>query len=305
MEHAITACEIYKDYAGEKALVGVNLTIPNGCLYGLIGADGAGKTTLMQIFTTLLRMDSGSVSILGYDLEKKSRQIRIRVGYMPQKFSLYHDLTVMENINFFADIFGITGDELKTRIERLLEFSRLGSFKGRRASHLSGGMKQKLALCCSLIHSPDILFLDEPTIGVDPASRLEFWKILRELVDNGHTIMVSTPYMEEAEYCDRLTLLHHGKAVKEGTPEEIRADYPLRIFLIEGENMADIFRQGIKLAKPIRLIYPAGGDIRIAVDDDSDMAAVLSQVRSIFPSAVSLKTLKPEIEDVFIHLLDN
>lgn len=226
MNDTVTADGLTKAYNGETALSGVGLAVPDGCLYGLIGADGAGKTTLLHILTTLLVPDTGSASVLGYDTTRRALEIRSRIGFMPQDFSLYHDLTVRENLLFFADIFGVRGEVREQRMREMLAFSQLGPFVTRRAENLSGGMKQKLALACCLMHRPAVLFLDEPTTGVDPISRREFWRILSGLSGEGATIIVSTPYMDEADMCERLALLHEGEMIGEGTPKELRQGFP-------------------------------------------------------------------------------
>ena len=186
MEPSVVVSNLSKNYAGEHALAGISFAAPRGCLFGMVGADGAGKTTLLRILTTLCNFDNGEVTVLMKDVVKDYLDLRKRIGYMPQKFSLYQDLTVRENLLFFADIFGVGKTERKERMDRLLSFSRLGPFQNRRSRDLSGGMKQKLALSCTLVHTPEILFLDEPTTGVDPVSRKEFWEILFDLKKQGH-----------------------------------------------------------------------------------------------------------------------
>ncbi|MFH0919858.1 MAG: ABC transporter ATP-binding protein [Fibrobacterota bacterium] len=217
------------------ALNGVSLEIPIHTLYGIIGADGAGKSTLFDILATLLTPDTGRAVVLGLDATLNPAALRSHIGFMPQKFSLYEDLSVKENLLFFADIFGVERHERDKRLKRLLEFSRLAPFQERRVRFLSGGMKQKLALSCALIHTPELLILDEPTTGVDPVSRKEFWDLLRELKEGGMTLLVSTPYMEEAEYCDRLALLHQGRVLMEGTPAGLLSAYPA------AKRMQDLF----------------------------------------------------------------
>lgn len=305
MSASIAATGLQKDYAGERALGGVTFVVPEGTLFGIIGADGAGKTTLMQILTTLIRPDGGSASVLGLDIGTREHRERIRtsVGYMPQRFSLYHDLTVLENLRFFADIFGVIGPERGERIARLLAFARLEPFTARRAAHLSGGMKQKLSLCCALIHRPALLFLDEPTVGVDPASRREFWAILRELVGEGHTILIATPYMDESEYCGRLAFIHRGAVVGEGTPREFIDRYPLDLHEIRGDFEPQAVTVEYPLPLPCIHCYHAGGEMRAACAKGTPAAELLAGVRRIVPRAAALAPVTPRMEDVFIHLL--
>lgn len=224
--YAVIATEITKNFAGERALHGATLSIPKGSLFGIIGADGAGKTTFLRILATLLDADGGTARVLSHDVKTGMAAIRGAIGYMPQRFSLYEDLTVVENMAFFADIFCVPPDERGGRMDRLLRFSRLSPFKTRRAGALSGGMKQKLALSCALIHTPELLVLDEPTTGVDPLSRREFWSILRELKAQGVSILVSTPYLDEAEYCDQAALFHRGRVMVSGALKELMESGP-------------------------------------------------------------------------------
>lgn len=200
--------DLHKRYGATEAVRGLSLSVPGGTICGLIGPDGAGKTTTMRILCGLLRPDGGEASILGHDCARETRAIKDHLGYMPQRFSLYPDLTVAENLRFFADLFAVPRAERAAREVELMEFSRLAPFVGRRAGRLSGGMKQKLALCCTLIHTPQVLILDEPTTGVDPVSRREFWRILRDLAGRGLALLVSTPYMDEAGMCDAVVLMH-------------------------------------------------------------------------------------------------
>ncbi len=206
----------------------LNLEIKKGEIFGLVGPDGAGKTTTMRMLAAIMDPTEGNATIAGFDLRKQAEQIKNHIGYMAQQFALYGDLSVLENISFFADVFGVRGKVRRERIENLLDFARLTEFANRRGGKLSGGMKKKLGLACALIHSPDILYLDEPTTGVDPVSRREFWDILTNLHVDNTTILVNTPYMDEAERCSRVGLMYNGQLVEQGTPNQIKA-------LIEGE----------------------------------------------------------------------
>ncbi len=221
---SITIQNISKSFKSVKALKDISFEIKEGELFGLIGPDGAGKTTLFRILTTLLIADEGTATVANFDVVNDFKKIRNSVGYMPGKFSLYQDLTVEENLNFFATIFGTTIEENYDLIKDI--YIQIEPFKNRRAGKLSGGMKQKLALCCALIHKPKVLFLDEPTTGVDPVSRKEFWEMLKRLQTKGITILVSTPYMDEAELCDRIALIQNGKILEIDTPQEIVKHFP-------------------------------------------------------------------------------
>jgi len=224
--YSIEAKDLKKNYSGEHALQGASLSVPRGSLFGLIGPDGAGKTTFLRVLATLIDADSGQACVLAHDVKSGMAAIRGLIGYMPQRFSLYEDLSVQENMLFFADIFCVAPDKRLERIERLLKFSRLSLFRDRRAGALSGGMKQKLALSCALIHTPELLILDEPTTGVDPLSRREFWSILKELNRSGVTILTSTPYLDEAAFCDGIALFHQGRVLLSGAPPDLLKSPP-------------------------------------------------------------------------------
>lgn len=318
---AVEVRALSRDHAGEKALKEVTFTVPHGALFGIIGADGAGKSTLMGILATLADPDSGGASVLGLDLLRDFSRLRRHIGYMPQRFSLYPDLSVGENLDFFADIFGIAGAEKRDRTESLLAFAALGPFKDRRAGDLSGGMKQKLALACTLIHKPRLLLLDEPTVGVDPVARRDFWTLLRALRNEGVTLLVSTPYMDEAALCDRLLLLHGGRILAEGTPADLKAAYPYRIYQVE----ADPGGSGRPLHYPadqappagLALLYPAAGALHAAAFRSSDSPgadsagagtgprpeALVARLRAVVPEAGSARVVEPTVEDVFFALL--
>ena len=232
---SISVKNISKSYKKVNALQNISFNVKKGELFGIIGPDGAGKTTLFRILTTLLFPNQGTASVAGFDVVNNYKNIRNSVGYMPGKFSLYQDLTVEENLDFFATIFGTTIEENYDLIKDI--YVQIEPFKTRRAGKLSGGMKQKLALCCALIHKPKVLFLDEPTTGVDPVSRKEFWEMLKRLQQKGITILVSTPYMDEAELCDRIALIQDGKILEIDTPESIVKHYPNPIYNVRSSNM--------------------------------------------------------------------
>ena len=229
--HIIIKTEnLTKRFGPITAVDGLNLEINQGEVFGLVGPDGAGKTTAIRLLAAIMDPSDGGATVSGFDLRKEPERIKARIGYMAQQFALYGDLSVLENLNFFADVYGVRGNTRREQIDRLLNFARLTEFTSRRAGQLSGGMKKKLGLACALIHSPDILYLDEPTTGVDPVSRREFWDILANLHVEGTTILVNTPYMDEAERCSQVGLMYAGRLIERGTPSQIKA-------LIPGELM--------------------------------------------------------------------
>lgn len=295
-----------KDHAGERALRGLTLDIPDPCLFGLIGADGAGKSTLMNILATLSDADSGGARVLGSDLAGEFTAIREGIGYMPQRFSLYQDLSVHENLDFFSDIFGIAGAAKVERKEHLLRFAGLTAFKSRRAGLLSGGMKQKLALACTLIHQPRLLLLDEPTVGVDPVARRDFWTMLKSLRADGISLIVSTPYMDEAALCDSLALLHQGSILAQGTPAQMLEAFPYRLYRVEAAPDARVSTLNYPGDKPpppgFAMIYPSGGTLH-AAESPGQAGDPLQRLRVAVPEAASATLVRPSLEDCFFALL--
>jgi len=237
---AVKVHEVTKSYEEQEALKGVSFEVPQGEIFGIIGPDGAGKTTLFRILTTLLIADSGEASVGGDDVVKDFKSIRSKVGYMPGRFSLYQDLSVEENLRVFASIFNTSVEENYDLIKDI--YQQIEPFKKRRAGALSGGMKQKLALSCALIHKPEVLFLDEPTTGVDPVSRKEFWDMLYKLKKEGITILVSTPYMDEASRCDRIALIQDGAFLKIDTPEAIIDQYDKVLWAVKAKDMYPLLK---------------------------------------------------------------
>lgn len=251
----ITVSNISKSYKEVKALQNISFEVKPNELFGLIGPDGAGKTTLFRILTTLLIANKGKATVAGFDVLDDFKEIRKHVGYMPGRFSLYQDLTVEENLEFFATIFGTTIEENYELIKDI--YVQIEPFKDRRAGKLSGGMKQKLALCCALIHKPKVLFLDEPTTGVDPVSRKEFWEMLKRLQLKGITILVSTPYMDEAALCDRIALIQDGEILQIDSPENIVNQYPKTIYDVSANNMYQLINS-LKAYEHQHSVYPFG-----------------------------------------------
>lgn len=303
MIYDIEINDLVKTYKEVTAVDHLHLQVRRGEMLGLIGPDGAGKTSTLRILCGLLRADSGDCRVAGFSVAKQLHQIRSLVGYMPQRFSLYPDLTVAENLRFFADLFGVSRQEREERLERLLQFSKLEPFSKRRAQALSGGMKQKLALSCTLIHTPQVLLLDEPTTGVDPVSRREFWEILKDLRDQGVTILVSTPYMDEAARCDRVAFIHKGKILALDTPEKI----PDLFSGILYEITCDDFVRAANLLKEERGIASVqifGDRVHVSGSDDGKIRAAIDNAMSRSGVASFEKNkIRASIEDVFVDLM--
>lgn len=289
----ISIQNISKTYAGKipvEALQDISIEINKGELFGLIGPDGAGKTTLFRILTTLLVADKGKAFVDGFDVKKNFLQIRERVGYMPGKFSLYQDLSIEENLNFFARVFNTTVEKNYDLIKDI--YVQIEPFKKRRAGKLSGGMKQKLALCCALIHKPSVLFLDEPTTGVDPVSRKEFWDMLTRLKQQGITIMVSTPYMDEASLCDKIALIQEGKILSVNTPKQITQEYPYKLYSVRSDNNYKLLQQ-LRKQKEINSSYIFGEYLHVTFKNEK-----------VTIEGAEVKEIEPGIEDCFIYLMN-
>ena len=284
------------------ALHEINLAVRSGELFGLIGPDGAGKTTLFRILTTLLLADRGSAAVQGYDVVKDYLSIRAIVGYMPGRFSLYQDLTVQENLQFFATIFNTTIAANYDLIRDI--YTQLEPFKKRRAGALSGGMKQKLALCCALIHRPEVLFLDEPTTGVDVVSRKEFWQMLYQLREEGITILVSTPYMDEASLCDRIALIQEGRVFSVNTPQNLLDSYSHSLWAMKSQNMFDLLK--ILMAHPLVDRAYAFGEFHhvILQQPNAGVDVVLEEMRAAGHSHVVSHQIAPTIEDCFLAFME-
>lgn len=298
--YSIDVQHIGKKYGKVKALDDVSLQIAKGELFGLIGPDGAGKTSLFRILTTLTLPDEGSATVEGLDVVKDYRKIRPLVGYMPGKFSLYEDLSVEENLDFFATIFGTSVSANYSTIQDI--YSQLEPFRKRKAGKLSGGMKQKLALCCALVHRPAVLFLDEPTTGVDAVSRGEFWNILKRIQADGVSVMVSTPYMDEASLCDRIALIQSGKIIDTGDVESIVAKYPFRLFSVSGEPIYPLLKFLRQMEETVSC-FAFGSEHHLAVSNSrltvDDISRRLSQAGF---DGCRVAEIRPGIEDCFMQL---
>ena len=297
---SISVQNISKSYKKIKAVDNVSFEVNSGELFGLIGPDGAGKTTIFRILTTLLVTDEGKATVANLDVIKDYKTIRNSVGYMPGKFSLYQDLTVEENLTFFATIFGTTIEENYELIEDI--YVQIEPFKNRRAGALSGGMKQKLALCCALIHAPKVLFLDEPTTGVDPVSRKEFWQMLKRLQKKGITILVSTPYMDEASLCDRIALIQNGKVLKIDSPQAITNGYDKDIYDIQSKNTHGLIHD-LKNYPSHYSVYAFGEFIHyIDKNPDFNPQNIVNYLENKNHTDIIIKTAITTIEDVFMDL---
>lgn len=287
-----------KSYGKTKALDNVSFNVERGELFGLIGPDGAGKTTLFRLLTTLLTPDEGSATVDGRDIVKDYLNIRSAVGYMPGRFSLYPDLTVEENLEFFAALFGVTVKESYDLIAPI--YRQIEPFRKRRAGKLSGGMKQKLALSCALIHRPNVLFLDEPTTGVDAVSRREFWDMLSQLKTQGITILVSTPYMDEASRCDRIALCNEGHILGVNTPQNFVHDFNEMLYGIRAKDMFRLLQRARSI-EGVAACYPFGEYHHLIANDNFNPSIFTSQLSDL--EGLEICSQEPSIEDVFIKLM--
>lgn len=300
MENAIEIRELAHNYGDVQALKPVSLDIAKGELFGFIGPDGAGKTTLFRILTSLMLPDSGSATVIGFDVVRDYQKLRPRLGYMPGQFSLYQDLTVQENLRFFAGLFKTTIDANYHLIADI--YDQLKPFKNRLAGKLSGGMKQKLALCCALIHKPDVLFLDEPTTGVDVVSRSEFWQMLKRLKDQEITIVVSTPYMDEASLCDRIALIQKGAVLGINTPQGIINKYDKIIYKVQSSNRQKLSKDIWNFPHTVSA-YWFGDSIHWVANDDSQFENLVNYLHKENHSGLKVEKITANIEDCFMDLM--
>lgn len=300
--NAVTAVDITKQYGEVVALNAVSFSIQQGEIFGFIGPDGAGKTTLFRILTSLLVPAHGSATVVGCDVVKDYKKLRLRIGYMPGRFSLYQDLTVEENLSFFASIFGTTVQENYDLVADI--YRQIEPFKKRRAGKLSGGMKQKLALCCALIHKPEILFLDEPTTGVDAVSRREFWDMLGRLKQGGMTIVVSTPYMDEAGRCDRVALIQKGMILGIDTPGGITAKYAHPLFAVKGKDTYGIIL-ALRNFSHAHSVHAFGESVHYSdTRSQVDPQEIVSYLREKGYNDVEAEPTTATIEDSFMELME-
>ncbi|MBQ6278138.1 MAG: ABC transporter ATP-binding protein [Muribaculaceae bacterium] len=299
---AIEVNGISKSYDKVKALDYVSLEVQRGEIFGLIGPDGAGKTTLFKILVTLLNADEGNAKVDGLDVVADYRKVRARVGYMPGKFSLYPDLTIEENMEFFATLFGVTVEQNYDLVAPI--YKQIEPFKKRRAGRLSGGMKQKLALSCALIHKPSVLFLDEPTTGVDAVSRSEFWDMLHNLREQGLSILVSTPCMDEASRCDRIALCNNGRILDIDSPQHMVEKFDSKLFGIKAQDMYALLKS-LREDKSIANCYTAGEYHHLLASTGFNAQSLEQRLAELGHKELQIKPIVPDIEDVFIKLLSN
>jgi len=309
MDMAISVEGLSKSFGKTRALDGATLSVKRGEIFGILGPDGAGKTTMMRIIAGLMPYEAGAVTVLGRDLSGGAGDLCDHIAYMPQRFGLYEDLSVAENIYFYSDLYNMKrGPELDARIDELLTFCRMTPFKNRFAGKLSGGMKQKLALTCALIHTPTLLLLDEPTNGVDPVSRREFWKILQNMLATGVTIFVSTTYLDEAERCNRIGFLNNGRITAIGTPKKLKSDSAKKMWKLEADDKF----AAVELLKSVEGVvssYIMGASVHIFTKREAGDEAVRKAITAAFSAkglgVGKLEAITPNLEDIFIEQIGN
>ncbi|MBI5656276.1 MAG: ABC transporter ATP-binding protein [Geobacter sp.] len=300
---AVRIEHLCKRFDTNTAVDNLTLSVAQGELFGLVGSDGAGKTTTMRMLVGIMDPSAGSASVMGRDTVREAEELKDDIGYMSQRFGLYQDLTVLENIHFYADIFGIPKQGREDKVERLLAFSNLTPFKRRQAGNLSGGMKQKLGLACALIHTPRVLFLDEPTNGVDPVSRRDFWRILYQLLKEGVTIFVTTAYLDEADRCNRVGLIHKGRLLACDTPDRLRRLMRGTILEIRSDN-ARLTARLLRDRFPDTSVGLFGDRVHLVSADPDRMTDLVNPLLQTAGIALQgIRPIEPSLEDVFVSVL--
>jgi len=299
----IKTSNLSKSFGNNIAVDRLNIDIRKGELYGLVGPDGAGKTTTMRLLAAIMDPTSGDAWVAGHSILTESELIKEKIGYMSQRFGLYEDLTVLENVLFYADLYDVPKKERPARIDRLLGFSNLTPFKSRLAGKLSGGMKQKLGLSCALIHTPDVLFLDEPTNGVDPVSRRDFWRILYDLLKEGVTILISTAYLDEAERCTRIGLMHKGNILIEDEPKNVRSSLGLPMIEVWSYNTRSAV-ESVRKIGGVRNVSLYGDRLHVTVEKEMAASDLIGQLRHAGIDVKDFREILPSLEDVFISMVE-
>jgi ABC-2 type transport system ATP-binding protein len=298
---AISTNGLARSFGQVAAVTGLDLDVRRGEMFGLVGPDSAGKSTAIRLLCGILNPTGGEGRVLGFDLSTEAENIKSRIGYLSQAFTLYGDLTVDENIEFFAEIHGVSN--FRIRRDELLDFTRLTPFRKRLAQALSGGMKKKLALACTLIHTPEIIFLDEPSTGVDPVSRGEFWNILSGILERGVTILMTTPYLDEADRCHRIALMHKGRIIRTGTPDEVKAALPGKVFRIECANPGKAYK-ALKQNRPSASLVLYGDRLNFwTLNGEEDVREAREELNKLKLGPVTVSEIPPSLEDVFVAML--
>jgi len=302
MNPVIETRDLTRRFAGLTAVNRLNLEVFQGEIFGLVGPDGAGKTTTLRMLCGLMNPSEGQAVVAGYDVERQSEAVREQIGYMAQRFGLYADLTVDENMAFYADLFGIRMEERKRLLPELLHMTRMEPFRAREAGRLSGGMKQKLALMCTLLHRPRILFLDEPTNGVDPVSRRDFWAILYQIVQSGITVFITTAYLDEAERCNRLGLIHEGRLIQCGSPEALRHLREEACYEVQGCDHRAA-RNILQKIEGVVSAEPFGAALHVFISSRTSPEALTKELDQAGLGTASFRSITPSLEDVFIAMV--